>query len=281
MVTLTLCSRHSRLTLMISLIESHQEDFGCRVLPNIPDIWKQRRRSLEVVDAILRITRLNQRRSAHFRSTPNNVPRAVHLLAAVLGSLLIISSAFAGELRIANPLAEEQARRGLEKASKEEPWQNSLGMKFVPVSGTKVLFGIWDTRVEDFRVFVESTGYDATGGMWSLEEYGWKQLGATWKEPGFSQGPTDPVVGLSWDDATAFCLWLTERERGSGVLPEGMRYRLPTDQEWSIAAGLDSEPGDTPEEKDSKIKGRAGDGVVLLHDRPRGHILLIARVYSS
>jgi formylglycine-generating enzyme required for sulfatase activity len=210
--------------------------------------------SLEAMDAILRSARLNQCRNAHFRFAPNNVPRALRLLAAVFGSLLMASSALAGELRIAIPSAEEEARRGLEKASKEEPWQNSLGMKFVPVPGTKVLFSIWDTRVKDFRVFVESAGYDATGGMWSLGDYGWKQLGATWKEPGFSQGPTDPVVGLSWEDAGAFCLWLTERERGSGVLPEGMRYRLPTDQEWSIAAGLDSEPGSTPEEKDSKIK---------------------------
>ena len=33
-----------------------------------------------------------------------------------------------------------------------------------------------------------------------------------------------------------------------------MHYRLPTDQEWSVAVGLDSEPGNTPEEKDSKIR---------------------------
>lgn len=30
------------------------------------------------------------------------------------------------------------------------------GKKIVPVSGTKVLFSIWNTRSEDFRVFVES-----------------------------------------------------------------------------------------------------------------------------
>ena len=33
-----------------------------------------------------------------------------------------------------------------------------------------------------------------------------------------------------------------------------MHYRLPTDQEWSVAVGLDSEPGETPEEKDSKVE---------------------------
>jgi hypothetical protein len=60
-------------------------------------------------------------------------------------------------------------------------------MKFVPVAGTKVLFDIWDTRVEDFRAFVESANYEVTGDMWSLGKDAWKQRGATWNEPGFKQ----------------------------------------------------------------------------------------------
>ena len=34
-----------------------------------------------------------------------------------------------------------------------------------------------------------------------------------------------------------------------------MLYRLPTDAEWSIAVGLDHETGDTPKDKNEKIKG--------------------------
>jgi formylglycine-generating enzyme required for sulfatase activity len=147
------------------------------------------------------------------------------------------------------PQKGEQARRAIDKATKEQPWQNSLGMKFVPVASTRVLFGIWDTRVEDFRAFIDSCGYDATGEMWSLGKDGWKTRSKTWEEPGFKQGSADPVVGVSWEDAKAFCEWLTRSERGSGALPENMHYRLPTDEEWSIAVGLDSEPGNSPEEK--------------------------------
>jgi len=151
--------------------------------------------------------------------------------------------------------AQEQALKSLTDATKEHPWVNRLGMKFVPVAGTQVLFSIWDTRVEDFRAFVDSAGYDAIGGMWSLGVNGLQDtLGATWKEPGFKQGSTDPVVGVTWGDATAFCEWLTKRERGSGALPEGRHYRLPTDEEWSIAVGLDSETGNSPQEKSVKIE---------------------------
>jgi hypothetical protein len=154
---------------------------------------------------------------------------------------------------ITTPSVKEQALGVLEGATKEQPWLNSLGMKFVPVPGTHVLFSVWDTRVQDFRAFMdENPGYDPPGEMWSLSKDDWKQRGATWKEPGFQQDSADPVVGVSWDDAKAFCVWLTKRERGSGALPEDMQYRLPTDEEWSVAVGLDFEPGNTPEEKDSK-----------------------------
>ncbi len=127
-------------------------------------------------------------------------------------------------------------------------------MKFVPVAGTQVLFSVWDTRVEDFETFVKSTGYHATGGMYSLVKDRWKQLGATWKEPGFSQGVTHPVVGVNWLEAQKFCMWLTKREQGSGMLPRERAYRLPTDAEWSIGVGLQGEEGTNPKEKAGKIK---------------------------
>ena len=78
------------------------------------------------------------------------------------------------------PTREELSRTALQAATKDHPWVNSLGMKFVPVAGTKVLFSVWDTRVRDFEMFVKSTGYDATGGMWSIGKDGDKQRGATW-----------------------------------------------------------------------------------------------------
>jgi formylglycine-generating enzyme required for sulfatase activity len=130
-----------------------------------------------------------------------------------------------------------------------EAWENTLGMKFVPVPGTGVLFSVWDTRVQDFEAFVQASGYDATAGMETLTAAGWSKRGNTWKSPGFVQWPTCPVCGVSWNAAKAFCAWLTQKERAEGRLGANQEYRLPTDVEWSVAVGLGPEKGGTPREK--------------------------------
>jgi formylglycine-generating enzyme required for sulfatase activity len=131
-------------------------------------------------------------------------------------------------------------------------WTNSLGMVLVPVPGTKVRFCIWETRVQDFTAFVDDTHYDATQAVYSPSPLGWVRDGHTWKNPAFEQGPTHPVTAVSWEDAKAFCAWLTEREREVGMIRTNQTYRLPTDAEWSIAIGISKEDGTTPADKASR-----------------------------
>ncbi len=133
-------------------------------------------------------------------------------------------------------------------------WTNSLDMVFVPVPGTGVSFCIWETRIRDFEEFVKATGHDATRNMSSLRSDGFKQRGDSWENPGFAQSPLHPVCGVNWNDAHAFCRWLTDKEREEGLLRMTEEYRLPTDEEWSRAAGLDRETGGTPGDKNGKIK---------------------------
>jgi hypothetical protein len=115
---------------------------------------------------------------------------------------------------------------------------NTLSMKFVPVPGTEVQFCIWETRVKDYAAYAAANaGVDAK-----------------WKTPGFTQADTHPVVKVSWNDARAFCAWLTKKELAAGKLKPGQRYRLPTDAEWSVAVGLGKEVGNTPKEKHQGFK---------------------------
>jgi hypothetical protein len=113
-----------------------------------------------------------------------------------------------------------------------EPWTNSVAMKFVPVGPTgNLLAGVWPVRVRDFAVYSADTG-------------------RTRLTVDFPQDDNHPVVRVNWEDANAFCAWLTQHERQIGKLDEGQLYRLPTDAEWSMLAGIPEENGDTPEKRD-------------------------------
>lgn len=131
--------------------------------------------------------------------------------------------------------------------------ENSLGMRFVPVeitggptdtatSGKEVLVSIWETRRRDYQAFVEATGREWFGTVARTQEEGWNET------------PDHPAGQLSWEDAVAFCAWLTEKEHKTGAIPEGAVYRLPTDHEWSCAAGIGKEedPAALPEDKHMK-----------------------------
>lgn len=96
---------------------------------------------------------------------------------------------------------------------------NSLGMKFLPVQGTNILICIHETRKGDYAAYsAENVGvYD-----------GWKA--ASRDGVPVSTGEDHPVTNVNWDDAKAFCAWLSKKEK--------LSYRLPTDKEWSYAVGI-------------------------------------------
>jgi formylglycine-generating enzyme required for sulfatase activity len=139
--------------------------------------------------------------------------------------------------------ALSQEQNGLQMGSR---WTNSLGMIFVPVPHTQVLFSIYETRVKDFSVFA-ATQPPLDGTNWNHALYHDKTP--------VSDGPDYPVVNVSWRDAIAFCEWLTKNEQQAGTINQKQFFRLPTDAEWSWAVGIgDLETNGTPKEKNSKIK---------------------------
>lgn len=112
-----------------------------------------------------------------------------------------------------------------------QPWTNSLGRRLVPAGPQPaVLWSTEETRSGDFQLFVKETG-------------------TQWIPPDAETGDDYPAANVTWDDAQAFCTWLTQRERLARLLGPQQRYRLPSDTEWSQAAGLKEERPGTPAEK--------------------------------
>ena len=128
-------------------------------------------------------------------------------------------------------------------ATRERPFENSLGMKFVPVPGTAVLFCIWETQVKDYAAYA---AVNNVSDAWTKQEKDGVPAG---------RAPNHPVCGVNWEEAKGFCKWLTEKEAAAGKLPQGAKYRLPTDVEWSRAVGLPNEEGKNPKQRDRKAGG--------------------------
>jgi serine/threonine protein kinase/formylglycine-generating enzyme required for sulfatase activity len=99
-----------------------------------------------------------------------------------------------------------------------------------------IYFGRHEVTIGQFRQFFDATGY-----VTDAERTGRKGAGLDtnaegerddwnhWRDSCPRVGERDryPVVYVSWNDALAFCRWLSERE--------GRTYRLPTDAEWEYA----------------------------------------------
>jgi formylglycine-generating enzyme required for sulfatase activity len=82
-----------------------------------------------------------------------------------------------------------------------------------------------------FAAFIEAGGY-STERWWTAQ--GWEQRQKDkWTQPRYWtdakwNGAEQPVVGVSWYEAVAFCLWLSD--------VTGEKIMLPTEDEWQYAA---------------------------------------------
>lgn len=77
-----------------------------------------------------------------------------------------------------------------------------------------------------FAAFVTATGYQAGDKCWMLD--GGKPEERSWRNPGFPQEDSHPVVCVNWNEAGAYAEWLSRKT--------GKRYRLPSEAEWEYAA---------------------------------------------
>ncbi len=84
---------------------------------------------------------------------------------------------------------------------------------------------------EDYKRFIDDTGHAAP------ESNSMSSKFRLWEGTSFPAGiARQPVVNVSWQDAVAYCRWLSKKT--------GKNFRLPTEEEWEVAArgGLAKKP---------------------------------------
>ncbi len=114
-------------------------------------------------------------------------------------------------------------------------WTNSLSMEFAPLG--EILISTAETRRSDYAEFLKHMVYSDLPPV-----------------------PVDtdrnlPMTCVNRAEAQTFCRWLTHLERDKGFLDNNQSYRLPTDDEWSMAAGLPREKGGDPADRNGRIQG--------------------------
>jgi formylglycine-generating enzyme required for sulfatase activity len=118
------------------------------------------------------------------------------------------------------------------------------GVKYAPTSAGDVNTDEWPQHIvtigrpfavgkfhvtrQQFAVFVGETGHAALWGERVAKETCYGSRASSWRDPGFAQEDSHPVVCVSWDDARAYVEWAAEKT--------GKPYRLLSEAEFEYAA---------------------------------------------
>lgn len=118
------------------------------------------------------------------------------------------------------PGEEEREWLSIQFRNRSDP-QHRVDVKSFSVGKFEVTRG-------EYRVFAEATDRASDGCfVWTGAEHEMDRA-KDWRNTGFAQDDRHPVTCVSWDDASAFAKWLSQKT--------GKSYRLLTEAEWEYAA---------------------------------------------
>jgi len=87
-----------------------------------------------------------------------------------------------------------------------------------------------EISIEQFKVFIDKTDYqtqaEKEGFSWGYDGNWKKRTGLHWKNPGFLQENSHPVVHVTYNDVIEMARWLSGLRR---------RFSLPTEAQWEYA----------------------------------------------
>jgi formylglycine-generating enzyme required for sulfatase activity len=186
-------------------------------------------------------------------------------LALIAGVIAHVQAPLKQRLRAGWLLAEQADPRpgvcALPRGLEDPYWADPIPAGAYPIASGKATARLGAFRVArypatvwQFRHFVDTGSYTDER-WWTPEGWRWLQPGGarhSYKEQGgeitqplYWDNPdwtahSQPVVGVSWYEAAAFCAWLDALGHTEGWLPQGWKIRLPTEAEWEVAAMWDA-----------------------------------------
>jgi formylglycine-generating enzyme required for sulfatase activity len=119
---------------------------------------------------------------------------------------------------------------------------------------TKAFYmGVYPVTRGQFAAFAKDADYtteaeiEGTGYGYDFLKKKFESGKYTWRKLGFKQTDDHPVVEVTWNDATAFCAWLSKKE--------GKHYELPTEAQWEYACRAGTKTRFWCGDEDASLKG--------------------------